>query len=400
MTQQKSHPMPWWPRDFAADEHVLLMTMEAEGVYRRLLDHQWLHGSIPDDLDQLAALCKQMPVKRFRALWLSVVPCFVPVVDQPGRLVNQRLERVRAEAEAYRAAKARGGRAGADAAWAEGQQRYVYAMRRLSDGAIKIGLSRSPTRRAAVLSRAGAELQLLAFAPGTFNLERQAQVDLATWRIGTEWFSDTAPVRDWIATHLGGTPNNGDAIGNTAGNANGKARSNQWPPTPSPSPTPFQKDSSLEEGAERQEPPAPVSLPYLVQCVKALNAGLAENPRLNGYREVSASEQAGTVTWEGEGIPVALACATIRRIARAYKPKSTSRQPSSLRYFDAAVREEFTGEKKQGQAAPALGKWDNPHKDRSPGALTVSLADLAPRRGQEPIADVLARIVPTAPEAA
>jgi uncharacterized protein YdaU (DUF1376 family) len=111
-TTEKTRPLPWWPRDFAADEHVALMSLEAEGAYRRLLDHQWLHGSIPSDLPTLGKLCKGTPAAKMRRLWVEIAPCFVAAGE--GRLVNGRLERVRNEQESYREQKSAAGRASAE----------------------------------------------------------------------------------------------------------------------------------------------------------------------------------------------------------------------------------------------------------------------------------------------
>jgi hypothetical protein len=117
----------------------------------------------------------------------------------------------------------------------------------------------------------------------------------------------------------------------------------------------------------------------------ALNAGLAANPKLEGFREISSSEQAGTVTWEGEGIPVEVAEATVRRVAAGYKPKPNNRQPSGLRYFDAPVREAAFGKKRD--TPRSLDTWVDPHQGRRRGALTTSLADVVP--------GLLGRITPT-----
>src|SRR5690606_23313951 len=78
-------------------------------------DHQWLHGSIPDDVRNLAHICKAISPARMRKIWRAVSPCFTALADQPGRLANAKLERVRAEAEAYREAKRISGKAGGEA---------------------------------------------------------------------------------------------------------------------------------------------------------------------------------------------------------------------------------------------------------------------------------------------
>jgi uncharacterized protein YdaU (DUF1376 family) len=111
----KAPAYQWYPRDFAGDEPVQLMSLEEEGAYRRLLDHQWLHGSIPADTQPLARICKNVPVARMRKIWRAVAPCFVEA--EPGRLQNRRLERVRAESREYRERQSAAGRRGAEARW-------------------------------------------------------------------------------------------------------------------------------------------------------------------------------------------------------------------------------------------------------------------------------------------
>gem|GEM_PF-4973129 len=109
----------------------------------------------------------------------------------------------------------------------------------------------------------------------------------------------------------------------------------------------------------------------------ALNAGLSDNRHLGGqFREVSASEVAGQVTWEAEGIALDTAVETIRRVAAHYRPKGQSRQPWNLRYFNAAVREAAFGKKRDGPRQP--DRWVDPHRDRRTGALKLSLQDVLP----------------------
>lgn len=120
MSKVKAPAYQWYPRDFAADEPVILMTLEEEGAYRRLLDHQWLHGSIPDDIKALATICKGVSVARMKSIWAAVGPCFMPA-DQPGRLVNQRLERARVDLDEFREDRRINGKLGADRRWGKGQ---------------------------------------------------------------------------------------------------------------------------------------------------------------------------------------------------------------------------------------------------------------------------------------
>src|SRR5262245_51108861 len=108
----KAPAYQWYPKDYDTDEAVKLMTYEQEGIYRRLLDHQALHGSIPADPSQIAMLVPKVPQKRFLNLWPGIAGKFTNI---GGRLVNQKLERVKADTAAFKEAKSRGGRASAEA---------------------------------------------------------------------------------------------------------------------------------------------------------------------------------------------------------------------------------------------------------------------------------------------
>jgi uncharacterized protein YdaU (DUF1376 family) len=118
----KAPAYQWYPRDFASDEPVQLMTLEQEGAYRRLLDHQWMHNSIPEGPAQLAKICKNIPVAQMRRIWVSIAVCFVPVEGEEGRLQNRKLERVRAVSREYHERQSAAGRRGAAARWDRKQQ--------------------------------------------------------------------------------------------------------------------------------------------------------------------------------------------------------------------------------------------------------------------------------------
>jgi hypothetical protein len=115
--ENKSPAMPWYPRDFAADEPVQLMTLVEECAYRRLLDHQWLHGSVPADVTQLARICKNVAPAKMKKLWTVIAPLFPEVSEGAGRLRNRKLERVRAGRQAYIEKQSASGKAGAQARW-------------------------------------------------------------------------------------------------------------------------------------------------------------------------------------------------------------------------------------------------------------------------------------------
>lgn len=108
----KAPAYQWYPKDYDSDEAVKLMTYEQEGIYRRLLDHQALHGSIPAEAAQIAMLVPKVPLKRFLSVWPGIAGKFT---DVGGRLVNGKLEQVKADTAAYKAAKSTGGKHSAEA---------------------------------------------------------------------------------------------------------------------------------------------------------------------------------------------------------------------------------------------------------------------------------------------
>jgi hypothetical protein len=110
--KSKAPAYQWYPKDYDSDEAVKLMTYEQEGIYRRLLDHQALHGSIPALPAQIAMLVPKVPLRRFLTLWPDIAVKFFAV---DGRLVNKKLEAVKANTSAYQDRQAAAGRASAEA---------------------------------------------------------------------------------------------------------------------------------------------------------------------------------------------------------------------------------------------------------------------------------------------
>ena len=103
------HPSPsfqFYPRDWLANSSVRRMTLAERGAYIDLLAYAWQDGGLPDDDAELARML-QITVRAWRTLAPRVRPRFAA---WDGRLVNTRLERVRDEQAAYRAAKAAAGR--------------------------------------------------------------------------------------------------------------------------------------------------------------------------------------------------------------------------------------------------------------------------------------------------
>lgn len=71
--------MPWYGREFYADENVQVMTLDQEAAYLRLLWNCWQEGSIPADTAKLAAVCKNMPARKFaKDIWPALCGLFTP----------------------------------------------------------------------------------------------------------------------------------------------------------------------------------------------------------------------------------------------------------------------------------------------------------------------------------
>lgn len=111
MTKDKRPSFQWYPKDYLADENVVLMSLEEQGAYVRLMCFCWLEGSIPCELPKLARLCGVSPADMER-LWTGVENCFVRVGD---RMTHPRLDTERKKQDAYKEAKKKAGRKGAKA---------------------------------------------------------------------------------------------------------------------------------------------------------------------------------------------------------------------------------------------------------------------------------------------
>ncbi|HTI70871.1 MAG TPA: DUF1376 domain-containing protein [Candidatus Limnocylindria bacterium] len=95
---------------------VMMSTAEV-GAFVRLLCHQWVNESLPDDDTALArlALIEGESGEHVAAILRRVRAKFQP--DKDGQLRNRRLEAIRLEQASYRARKARAGKLGAGRRW-------------------------------------------------------------------------------------------------------------------------------------------------------------------------------------------------------------------------------------------------------------------------------------------
>ncbi len=92
----------FYASDYLSSSRVQRMSLEEEGAYIRLLCYNWQDGSIPDDTVQLAALCK-IPVRRMAKNWGKIACCISPADANSHRLINKKLEQVRAVQAVYSA---------------------------------------------------------------------------------------------------------------------------------------------------------------------------------------------------------------------------------------------------------------------------------------------------------
>jgi uncharacterized protein YdaU (DUF1376 family) len=133
----------WYPKDYLADANTVLMTLEQEGAYRRLLDYCWLEGSIPNDMEELGRLCKGLNPDKMRKVWKAIEPCFR---KRGGKWVHPRLDVERKKQKANREAKSRAGKLGAEARHGK---RYIGTAKNMpeADPSLTITNTATPTEK-------------------------------------------------------------------------------------------------------------------------------------------------------------------------------------------------------------------------------------------------------------
>lgn len=89
----------WYVQDARSDEVFMLMSYEQQGIYRALLDHQWLEGSLPADPVDIGRLLPTLSRTRFLRIWPLISTKFLQKTD--GRWINQRLETQRDELDQF-----------------------------------------------------------------------------------------------------------------------------------------------------------------------------------------------------------------------------------------------------------------------------------------------------------
>jgi hypothetical protein len=87
----------WYPADAETDENFSAMSDAEVGFLLRCLNHSWVNGGLPIDMNELARVRK---VRRsyLDKMWVRVGKCFETSEKHPGRLINPRQEKERAAA--------------------------------------------------------------------------------------------------------------------------------------------------------------------------------------------------------------------------------------------------------------------------------------------------------------
>lgn len=99
MSKVKLPHLPLWVYDIDADEACALMLPETFGIYMRLLMRQWMEGSIPADRSAILMLLR-LPSERYSECLSDALRKFEEHPDEPGRLINLRLDDERRHAVA------------------------------------------------------------------------------------------------------------------------------------------------------------------------------------------------------------------------------------------------------------------------------------------------------------
>lgn len=105
----------FYASDFRAAPEVMAMSFEERGVYVWLLTVAWDEEGIPADLEKVRKLLPGISKRKLDSIWPSLEPCWES--DGNGKLVNPRMERVRATQREHSKARSEAGKRGAKARW-------------------------------------------------------------------------------------------------------------------------------------------------------------------------------------------------------------------------------------------------------------------------------------------
>jgi hypothetical protein len=107
----------WFPAKFNLSEDAAPLNLTDEGALRRLLDHQWINGSIPTEIEKLAAICKRVAHSEMETIWNRLKSFFEPHPRDPTRVINPDLWEQMKDVSRASERQARFGRIGARKRW-------------------------------------------------------------------------------------------------------------------------------------------------------------------------------------------------------------------------------------------------------------------------------------------
>lgn len=117
-TKEKSPAYQWYPKDVLSDGKVTKMTSAQEGAYRRLLDFCWLEGFLPNDENELLALCKaDITIEDVRV----VMKCLKEDSNDPTKLNSERQIKERIKQAKWSEKSSEGGKASAAKRYGTGE---------------------------------------------------------------------------------------------------------------------------------------------------------------------------------------------------------------------------------------------------------------------------------------
>jgi hypothetical protein len=110
-----ANKLRWYPHDVIdalMDQRTSSIPTRFYGYYERLKEWQWVEGSIPADIDEIARLLRESP-KDVERPWKAICHLFEPLPD--GRLAEPQLRELRDKRLRYSEEQAARGRAGGQA---------------------------------------------------------------------------------------------------------------------------------------------------------------------------------------------------------------------------------------------------------------------------------------------
>lgn len=105
----------FYPSDFLSDKNTMVMSATEIGAYTLLMCVCWREGSLPNDVEELAAIAR-MDIEGFRESWnRRIERCFRQ--NGAGEWVHPRLEKEREKQSTYQEEQSKRGKLGAKRRW-------------------------------------------------------------------------------------------------------------------------------------------------------------------------------------------------------------------------------------------------------------------------------------------